>query len=116
MTKIGTPASHRMISRNIGGTPLARKVGSAVASEDKPGGHRIVAVLPTTQGRPPSRAKPDNQAGRRHKPRKDRGLAGFVRRFARGRKGLVDPPLGVLLRHAGSLRHELREVGAILVR
>lgn len=81
-------------------SPLAREGRPAVAPEGKPGRYFIVAVLPATDGGPPGGAKRDNQARRRDETRKDRGFAGLVRRLARGRERLIDPPLGLLLGEA----------------
>src|SRR5687768_7228315 len=113
MTTIGTPASHRMMSRNMGrGSPSGD--GGAAGGEHEVGRDRRVAVLSAFQRRPPGGGKGDDQARGGDEAGQNGGTPGLVGGGAGGIDGLVDAPLGLLLGDAGALGDELGEIGAVV--
>src|SRR4051794_13941516 len=115
ITKIGTPAIQRTISRSIG-LSLRGWGGNSAArvAENEPGRDRVVAMVPAPQRGPPCGAEREDQACGRDEPGEDPRAARLVGSLARGIERLVHTPLGFQLRYSGALRNELHQVGAVL--
>ena len=115
ITTIGTPASHRIMSRNTGRSPSGRgRHGTATLREfEQPRRHGIVTMLPALHGGPPGGAEREDQPRGGDEARHDGRAARLVGGLAGGGNGIVDAPLGLLLGDAGALGDDLREVGAV---
>ena len=70
--------------------------------------------MATAHCRPPSGAKREDQAGGRHESGQDSGTPRFVSRRPSLVDRLVHTPLRFGLRNAGTLSHQLREMGSVL--
>ena len=112
ITKIGTPASQRMMSRNIGRYPLGNR-RATTATEREARGDRCIPVLAAARCRPPSRRQRENQCRCSDESGKDCRMAGLVGGRLYGVYGVVDAPLGLLLRNAGASGDNLRKIRAI---
>src|SRR6476646_3191033 len=100
ITTIGTPASQRMISRNIAASlksSSSRRANRPARAEIEPGGDRGIAVLTALERRPPGGPEREDQARGRHEAGQRGGTPGLVGCLARGGDGSIDPALRLLL-------------------
>src|SRR5436190_9280541 len=117
ITTIGTPASHKMMSRSIFPPPLRHRHHSTpTVAKAEPCGHGIIPMLATFQRCPPGRSEGDDQTRRRHKARENGSAPGFVSRDASAVEGITDALLGFLRGNSGALRHKLHKVSAVFIR
>src|SRR5204863_9420473 len=112
ITKIGTPASHRMTSRSMEASLGRRRAASLTEHEARR--NRGVTVMSTSHRRPPAGSQREKQAGRGYESGEDGSPTGFVGGRPRGIDGNIDASLGLLLRHTRPLRHKLCQLRAVL--
>ena len=118
MTTIGTPANHRMMSRNMGFSLRRRAVDRSVHTKE-PGWHRRVTMIAALLRGPPGCRQRDKKARRGHKSGENTCVPGLIGGFAGHAigfsKGLVDTTLGLGLWKAGALGNDGREIATIIV-
>src|SRR6188474_857913 len=101
ITTIGTPASQRMISRNIAASfksSSSRRANRPARAEVEPGGYRGVAVLSALERCPPGGPERKDQARGCHEAGQRGGTPGLVGCLACGGDSGIDAALRFLLR------------------
>jgi hypothetical protein len=96
------------------GSPSSNWCATAV-TEGEAGGDSGIAVVATARSRPPPRRQRDDQRCRCDKSCEDGGVAGLVGGSPHGVDGVVDAPLGVLMRHARALRNKLGKIRTFFI-
>src|ERR1043166_1147641 len=113
ITTIGTPASHRMMSRSISSPPLRHRHHATPVAKTKPRRNRIIPMVAALQRCPPRGRKRDNQARGRHEARKNGGAPGFVCGCTSVVERVIDALLSFLLGYSGALHYKLHKVSAV---